>query len=316
MNPYINLNRIEFVITDACSGRCKHCGNGERSSNGKSVDAGAAVTAIKLLAEKFAIQSVMTFGGEPLLFADTVCKIHTAAREGGIPNRQLITNGFFSKDDQKIDEVAKSLCESGVNDILLSVDAFHQEFIPLEPVIKFADSLLKHNTTRLRVQPAWVVNEQHENPYNAETKRLLKLFTEKSINANEGNNIYPSGNALKHLGDYFTPPGKVDLSVLCGSTPYTTRLDEIKCFGINPNGDVNLCSITIGNIYNNDILYIVDRYDPNDDPASRAVLSGGVSELLRYAESQGIAVDTSDCRSACGVCRKIMDVIKEKARAL
>jgi len=313
MNPYIDLNRIEFVITDACSGRCKHCGNGERSSTGTSVDADEAVVAVKRLAERFAIESVMTFGGEPLLFADTVCKIHTAARDGGILKRQLITNGFFSKDEHKIDEVAKSLCESGINDILLSVDVFHQEYIPLEPVIKFADSLLKHNTPRLRVQPAWIVNEQHENPYNTETKRLLKLFAKKGVNANEGNNIYPSDNALKYLGDYFSPPGKIDLSVLCGSTPYTTRLDNINCFGINPNGDVNLCSITIGNIYNNDVLDIVDRYDPNNDPVAQAVLNGGVSELLRYAESQDINVDTSDCRSACGVCRKVMDALRERS---
>ena len=29
MDHYIDLNRIEFVITDACSGRCKHCSNGD-----------------------------------------------------------------------------------------------------------------------------------------------------------------------------------------------------------------------------------------------------------------------------------------------
>ncbi|MDL2287042.1 radical SAM protein [Eubacteriales bacterium OttesenSCG-928-G02] len=316
MNHYIDLNRIEFVITDACTGKCKHCGNGERSANGSGVKVDAAVTAVKKLAERFAVDSVMTFGGEPLLFAETVCKIHTIARDCGIPKRQLITNGFFSKDENKIDDVAKALCESGVNDILLSVDVFHQEFIPLEPVMQFADALLKHNAPRLRVQPAWVVNEQHENPYNAETKLLLKLFVDKGINANEGNNIYPSGNALKYLGEYFAPPKEIDLSVLCGSIPYTTRLDDIKCFGINPKGDVNLCSVTIGNIYRDNVLDIVDRYGPYNNPATGAVLNGGVSELLRYAQAQGITVNTSDCRSACGVCRKVMAAVKKKARGL
>ena len=76
----------------------------------------------------------------------------------------------------RIDEMVQALCASGVNDILLSIDAFHQEFIPLEPVMAFAEALLKYNAPSLRVQPAWVVNENAENPYNAETKRLLKLF--------------------------------------------------------------------------------------------------------------------------------------------
>jgi len=310
MSRYIDLNRIEFVVTDACSGRCKHCSNGERLDKNGSVNADAVVTAIKQLAERFTIKSVMTFGGEPLLFADTVCKIHAAARDCGIPKRQLITNGFFSKDSHKIDEVAKVLCDSGVNDVLLSVDIFHQEFIPLEPVEQFAEALLRHGIPSLRVQPAWVVNEDNDNHYNTETKRLLKVFTDKGIRANGGNNIFPSGNALKHLPEYFAPPDKVDLSAPCGSAPYTSRLDEISCFGINPNGDVNLCSITIGNIYADDVLDIVDGYDPYQNPIWRTVLEGGVSELLRYAEAEGVMVDISDCRSACGVCRKIMAEMK------
>jgi len=311
MNRYIKLNRIEFVITDACSGQCKHCSNGERSGN-DGVDADASVNVVKRLVERYAVDSVMTFGGEPLLFADTVCKIHAASRDCGIPKRQLITNGFFTKDEHKIDEVAQALFASGVNDILLSVDVFHQEFIPLEPVVAFAEALLKYNAPSLRVQPAWVVNESADNPYNAETKRLLMLFNDKSIRTNQGNSIFPSGNALKHLGEYFTTPGKVDLSIPCGSMPYTERLDEVSSFGINPNGDVNLCSITIGNIYKTDVLDIVDRYDPYSIPAWRAVLDGGVPELLRYAESQSLCVDISDCRSACGVCRKIMEALSNK----
>jgi len=48
----------------------------------------------------------MTFSGEPLLFFDTVCKIHTAALDCGVPKKQLITNGFFSRDERRIDEYA------------------------------------------------------------------------------------------------------------------------------------------------------------------------------------------------------------------
>lgn len=34
----------------------------------------------------------MTFGGEPLLYPEVVCKIHKAAEEMGIPERTIITN--------------------------------------------------------------------------------------------------------------------------------------------------------------------------------------------------------------------------------
>jgi hypothetical protein len=154
------------------------------------------------------------------------------------------------------------------------------------------------------------VNEDDDNRYNTETRRLLKVFADKGIRANGGNNIFPSGNALKNLPEYFAPPDKVDLSVQCDSAPYTSRLDEISCFGINPNGDVNLCSITIGNIYADYVLNILDGYDPYQNPVWRTVLEGGVSELARYAKSRGIAADINDCRSACGICRKVMAAVK------
>lgn len=97
----------------------------------------------------------MTFGGEPLLHPEVVCKIHMAAREIAIPKRQLITNGFFSRDIENIHDIAKKLVKSGVNDILLSVDAFHQETIPLELVKAFAKEVKNHNV-QIKTHPAWL----------------------------------------------------------------------------------------------------------------------------------------------------------------
>ena len=92
--------------------------------------------------------------------------------------------------------------------------------------------------------------------------------------------------------------------------PYTSRLDEISCVSINPNGDVVPCSYAIGNIYADDIAVILDKYDPYKNQATRALIEGGVKKLSAYAEGLGIAVDTGDCYSACGVCRKIMAALK------
>jgi hypothetical protein len=85
----------------------------------------------------------------------------------------------------------------------------------------------------------------------------------------------------------------------------------VTCFGINPNGDANLCSPTIGNIYESDVLDIMDAYNPYANPAFEALLTGGAEALLKYAKSQGIEVDISECRSAFGVCRKTMTALNE-----
>lgn len=66
--------------------------------------------------------------------------------------RQLITNGFFSRDGDRIKEAAGRLAQSGVNNLLLSVDAFHQETIPLGPVKQFAEAA---KAAAISVKPAF-----------------------------------------------------------------------------------------------------------------------------------------------------------------
>ena len=158
MNPYLkNLQKIEFVITYACTGKCRHCSEGDHRAAGAHIDPAVAVDAVKKIAAAYPIRTVMTFGGEPLRYPEAVFAIMEAAREAGVPQRQIITNGYFSKDPARIREVAARLAACGVNDVLLSVDAFHQETIPLDVVKSFAIALAE-NRVRTRLQPAWLVS--------------------------------------------------------------------------------------------------------------------------------------------------------------
>ena len=244
MNKYLKkLNRIEFVVTMACTGRCKHCSQGEHIGS-ERIDKTLAADAVRKISEKYDIKSVMTFGGEPLLCPETVCEIHKAAKEMNIPKRQLITNGFFSKDSEQIKLVANGIIESGVNEILLSVDAFHQETIPLEYVIEFANAV---NTADVdfKVQPAWLVCSDADNPYNNKTREILSIFNRMGIETGEGNVIFPSGNALKYLNEYFDLNKEI-------KNPYNEDPTDIRAICFSANGDILGSNIYKQNI--NDIL--------------------------------------------------------------
>lgn len=249
MNKYLkNLNRIEFVVTMACTGKCKHCSQGDHKSS-DNIDQALAADAVRKIAEKYNIDSVMTFGGEPLLYHETVCEIHKAAKDMNIPKRQLITNGYFSKNSDKIKLVAEKLIDSGVNEILLSVDAFHQETIPLEYVKAFAEAI-KETDARIQVHPAWLVRSVDDNPYNKRTKEILDEFSPMGIEASEGNVIFPSGNALKYFSEYF------DLSEK-EKNPYWEDPKDIRAICFSANGD-----ILGSNIYKQDINDILSSYIP------------------------------------------------------
>lgn len=249
MNQYLrNLKRIEFVVTMNCTGKCKHCSQGMHNSN-ENIDKDIAADAVRKIAKEYHINSVMTFGGEPLLFPETVYAIHNAVKEMNIPHRQLITNGYFSRDINKIESVAEMLSECGVNDILLSVDAFHQETIPLEYVKIFAENIIKNNLP-IRVHPAWLVSENDDNVYNINTRELLSEFTVMGIDLSEGNVIFPSGNALKFFAEYFDLNNNV-------KNPYEEDPTDIRAICFSANGN-----ILGSNVYKQDINEILSFYNP------------------------------------------------------
>ena len=247
MNKYLkNLNKVEFVVTYACTGNCKHCSEGDHTSCGERIDPQIAADAVRKIAAEYDIRTVMTFGGEPLLYTDTVYAVMSAAKELNIPCRQIITNGYFSKNTEKIREVAQSLAKCGVNDLLLSVDAFHQETIPLDVVKIFAKEAKKRGIP-IRLQPAWLVSPTDDNPYNRETVRILNSFSGMNIPDGAGNIIFPEGNARKYLAEYFTDR--------VPENPYAENPSDVRCVSFSPNGDV-----LGGNVYKKDIMEIIRNY--------------------------------------------------------
>ena len=247
-NKYLeNLEKIEFVVTDACTGRCKHCSQGDHHGCGEKINPQVASDTVKKVASEYDIKTVMTFGGEPLLHAEAVYAIMSAANDLDIPKRQLITNGYFSKDEEYIRAVASRLYDCGVNNLLLSVDAFHAETIPLDIVKIFASEVVKCKIP-IFLQPAWLVSADDDNEYNRKTREVLDSFKFLGIPENNGNIIFPEGNALKYLAEYFKD--------YVPENPYVENACDVRCISVSANGDA-----LGGNIYGEDILDIIGRYE-------------------------------------------------------
>lgn len=113
----------------------------------------------------------------------------------------------------------------------------------IESVKIFADEILKSGI-RIRLQPAWLVGKEHDNPYNRKTIEILEKLRKDGFEEASGNVIFPSGNALKYLGEYFNSEKKY-------VSPYTETPRDIHSISIAPNGD-----IFNDNIYCTDILKI------------------------------------------------------------
>ena len=96
---------------------------------------------------------------------------------------------------------------------------------------------------------AWLVSPENHNPYNEKTWEILDIFGDMGISANEGNIIFPEGNALKYLADYFTTQAPIN--------PYIENPQDLRCISFAANGDV-----LGGNVYRQDIVDLLREYKP------------------------------------------------------
>jgi MoaA/NifB/PqqE/SkfB family radical SAM enzyme len=272
--------------------------------------------AIQKILKLFDISSIMTYGGEPLLFPDVTIRLHQIFKEHSVLRRELITNGFFSHDRGYVSRITKMLIKSGVTKILLSVDAFHQEHIPIESVEVFIDSLLLSDFHNVILHPAWLVSKEHDNEYNNETRLIIdRLKTKFNTSVSNGNVIVPTGFSRNELAGYYKSVD-LDTSKLCGEIPYTNPLTHITNLRFLPNGNVNICrGICIGNIFENRIEDILNNYSPHTEQITSLLLNGGVSELVKNTGLLGGKITPNKYFGVCDLCADCIKVINQITKA-
>ena len=99
----------------------------------------------------------------------------------------------------------------------------------------------------IRLQPAWLRSAVDDNSYNRKTREILGSFADVKIPVGEGNVIFPEGNALRYLAEYFTDT--------LPENPYAEDPRDVRCVSFEPNGDV-----LGGNVYERDIMEIIKDY--------------------------------------------------------
>jgi len=303
MYRYLDVRRTEFLVTYLCSGKCAHCYAPKyREGLPKHVDTAVAVDIVRKVSNRYVVKSVMTFGGEPLLFPEITCSIHKEAASSGIPMREVITNGYWSNDVKEIRRIARNLAECGVNDISVSVDAFHQEHIPLLAVRKAVESFLEVGIEDVAWNPCWVISEDDDNRYNRKTKSILKELEDLPVRVSGGNILEPDGLALINLREFL--PQKTEMPTgKCGDIPYTEPLDSVTSISVEPDGNIAVCNdFHIGNAAKTDILEILENYNPFEIPEMKAIIENGMRGLVDLAKKKGVEPDPTGYYNVCHMC--------------
>lgn len=305
-NQYVrSIREIRLMVTYDCNGRCRHCLSIQRGQTG-CLPAATAAAMVGSLARQMPLTKVTIFGGEPLLYPDAVEAACRAARRAGLQSG-LITNGGLWHDAGDMQKQAERLLSFAPDEIILAVDTFHMEFIPLIRPYTFAGILKDKGYTGLKLRPLWVKDKDDENIFNQETRECLRTFKHLQIPIEAGLVIQPEGSGRRYL-ERFYRKGQLDPAFRCGSLTGTQSLNQPVSITILPNGDVAVCNFTIGNIYKKDITKILADYDPYTDPAMAALARDGLNGLTEYMEKAGIALNPKEYYSVCGLCSALQQM--------
>jgi MoaA/NifB/PqqE/SkfB family radical SAM enzyme len=229
---------------------------------------------------------VCVFGGETLLFPDLLFSVIREVKKFKVSRVSVITNGFWGENEEIARKYARNMKKAGLDKLIVSVDAFHQEFIRLKTIKTVLQAAKDARIENIEIDAKVLGALEEDNVFNERTKALLK---EIRGDFNVDIDIKPvslCGRAAYTLARYL--PSKGIPKERCSSLHYYGSLREPTGIEIEPNGWVWICAgVAIGNAKTDALSRILQRYDSEKNPIIRILVDEGPAGLLKLATEKG-----------------------------
>ncbi|MDH5451103.1 MAG: radical SAM protein [Candidatus Bathyarchaeota archaeon] len=301
----MNIKRLEFLLTEKCNSRCIHC-QGEHSPERQGVM--KVEDGLNYLEETTSVaklDSFMIFGGESMLYPERVIKLCQKAKELSIPEIELITNGFWGKNVDRARSLATQLKGSGVNEVLISVDAFHLPYLPLDYARNAALACAAAGIRRVRWNIAILESENASNDFDKQTRRIMEILAPLGMEKNV-NKVWPQGRARRTLTEFFP---KQSLEGKCPKVE--TALVNPTCVTMDSRGWASICwNLSIGNGKRQPLSKILIGYDWKNHPVIKTLVEHGPKGLLELPEASGFHFEENRYIDKCHLCKDIRKIVK------
>lgn len=301
----MSLEGCEFLLTFKCVAKCRHCFY-RASSLGQGVMAVDDFSNyMSVLARDQSLDWIIFGGGEPFLFYKTLKRCIEIAYKLGQKEIGLITNGYWGGNQTNAQRKLQELKKAGLSSIWLSVDAFHQEFVPFRSVHTALDVARAIGFNKLAVTSRFLGSAGSRNPFNIKTEALLERLGSAEDFTIERKPLLIEGRAADELARYFqhkagSPKGSCILLLQAGAalkTPTSIQID--------PSGNVTICpGLCIGNAKIESLSAILKEYNYEHNLIMELLVQKGPSGLLELPEAKG-SVTLAKCVSDCHVCYEL-----------
>jgi MoaA/NifB/PqqE/SkfB family radical SAM enzyme len=305
----MNLRRLEFTLTTKCNSRCIHCQADASPARGDVMDVEDARDCLAEATAASNIESFMIFGGEPMLYPERVIPIISKAHQLEIPRIEMITNGVWGKDRGTAEKLAVKLKAAGLNEVNVSVDAFHLPYIRLTYARNAASALLKAGVETVRWNVAVIESIDAQNEYDRGTNQMLRKLGSIGIEARIVK-IVPVGRAVQNLSEFFL---RSSVHGPCEGEPLTgNTLTDPESVCIEPSGSVDVCwHLSIGNVKQEPLSRIIATYDWRQTLVTKTLVEEGPAGLVRLPEAHGFKIQESLYINKCHLCTEVRKILKQ-----
>jgi MoaA/NifB/PqqE/SkfB family radical SAM enzyme len=299
----MNLKRLELSLTTKCNSQCTYCQADASPQNIESMEVKDAHNYLIEAATASSLESLLVFGGEPMLYPARVTAIFKKAQALKISKLGMLTNGFWGQDEKKARKMAKQLKSAGLNILGISIDAFHFEYLPLDYPRNAAQASVKAGVKQVTWNVAVLDSIDGANHYDRLTRHLLKELEPVGIEAHI-HKVVPVGRALSNIPQYFR---HTSLEGPCeGEEPIGNTLTNPGSVCIEPNGSVDICwHLTIGNARQKPLSQILGEYDWKKDRIIKTLVEGGPMGLLDKCRTNKGQFDRGRYINKCHLCIEI-----------
>ncbi|MGN1345652.1 MAG: radical SAM protein [Eubacteriales bacterium] len=299
------------IITNyTCTAACRHCMFASSPERPKEFITPEMSDRTACLLKKAKTSSVHIGGGEPFLHFRALCSLIESLNRYGIGIDYIETNAFWCSEDEFTKQRLHRLRELGVTTVMVSVDPFHIEFVPLERPVRlcrllremgFDFFIWKERYLRRFRDLDWKKTYSKD-----ELSELLgrDYITETAAEYGVGMN----GRALAIADQAY---GRKPAEAWSTPVPCTDLLEPCHChFDLYGNAVPSGCPGLAMEAED----YLTGAVSPEKYPVMARLFHGGTAELDSYARERGFSPAKEGYPTRCAFCYAMRRYLAEATK--
>ena len=268
----MTFQTLALMLGYDCNAKCRCCLWGDMLSRGPRIDVKEARGWIEEACGELNVQILGFSGGESFLYQDEMIELAEYAKSRYNVPSAASTNGFWAKSPEIAERILLRMRAAGLSQLLLSVDDFHQEHVPLERIKNAFEVARKLGI--VSVLQCLVTKNSHKLAYY---KRKLGVAKDDNLVVASQIGCTRVGWAATRIPSEEFRPRRTALTSYCSM---------FRPVIITPAGDVHLCcgpafaipGLTAGNLRQESLREILQRAEW--DPLFNALVLGNGPSLL------------------------------------